>query len=1270
MKIIKKLFQMQLTQKEMRKGKKIMASIMLPIFVFQMTSMNFLTLEMMRASADENAVVKDEPEKEDKKEDNDEKDKEEVSKVEEKAKEEVPKEEEKKEIEEVEEVAKVAKVVEEKAVEEVKESEKAQEVPEKIDTPLDAVDVVGEVENILEKSEEQIILGVASIIAPDAVVPGENSPKEEVKKEIWSKDGDVATTNDVVEKDVKYVAPQNKDVAVTFTKLPDNPGKLSIEEIILTREQVKEFGAVSNRAYDITSTMENGTFEYDLTLPKPANQKNVQVKYAEEKSQLADLKKIKEDKIEQKKEIVKISELDHFTVFALFISEYVEGSSFNKALEIYNNTGSSLDLSGYKIEKYTNGGASPQATITFSSFLLADGSVYVLCHGNANASILGVCNLQNNSLDFNGNDTIVLKDPLNNILDVIGQIGFDPGVEWGTGNTSTADNTLIRKCEIEHGDTNGYDSFNPSIEWDGYAVNSLFLGSHLVCPDTDGDGVSDSIDNCVSTSNSDQLDSDSDGLGDACDNCAMTANSGQMDDDHDGIGNACDTYLCVASGTEFCGDNIDSDCDFFGGLSQDEDVDCTPVDVTAPTVIANDFYNTPDGTYSTGQYIFFKVTYSEPITVVGSPTLALNTTPARNAEYYSKDTNFILFKYTVQAGDNSADLGTAGLSALNVDTSIKDDAGNDANNTLLDDLTADNAVVIDTLDTDSDGILDSTDNCPSVPNLDQADADDNGVGDACEPPVENCLIFEACVDGSDWVKVEDNKLSMTHGDYSAIGSHSNCSSEWWDMIKVDNVSYPITLSGSQYYINGNQNLEVGVDTLASVEKIEGRGSVTEEGTSAYLNDNSSGGGAVYKIKICGSSMVDADGDGVSDATDNCLSVANPDQTDSDGDGIGDTCDNCARVSNAGQEDSNNDGIGNVCQQGVLITAPGEAYGHHGNCEGWNGCGDAETCAQWACEINGYNYVSSYGATKPCTEFNNCHLFRSQGNIQWNWGNWCPVMGVSDIVCDGALDRTVPVITLLGDTITSLTVGDAYVDAGATATDDVDGDITDEIVVNNPVDVNVVGDYTVTYDVVDTAGNHAVQVTRTVKVLEKATEDSDPNEVRNLKARYRSDTQCVKLSWDLNEDNADQTIIYRSQKSSFGADSDTEIGRQDSGDKTFRDCDVSRGEKYYYKVIVFGKDRDRKSDSKKVSIEIPFYGDAQSGAIFSGGEGNGNDQGDGANEEDLEVLGEQNQTGEGGNDSGNSNEDSGGFNIIDKWPWFLLGLIILGGGWYVGRRKKF
>lgn len=92
-------------------------------------------------------------------------------------------------------------------------------------------------------------------------------------------------------------------------------------------------------------------------------------------------------------------------------------------------------------------------------------------------------------------------------------------------------------------------------------------------------------------------------------------------------------------------------------------------------------------------------------------------------------------------------------------------------------------------------------------------------------------------------------------------------------------------------------------------------------------------------------------------------------------------------------------------EGVMITGQGEAYGHHGQCSGWNGCGDAATCALWACEVKGYSQLVSYGESRPCTQFNNCHLFNSRGSVQYNWGNWCDVMGVTDIKCSNSVNPT-------------------------------------------------------------------------------------------------------------------------------------------------------------------------------------------------------------------------------------------------------------------------
>ncbi len=81
----------------------------------------------------------------------------------------------------------------------------------------------------------------------------------------------------------------------------------------------------------------------------------------------------------------------------------------------------------------------------------------------------------------------------------------------------------------------------------------------------------------------------------------------------------------------------------------------------------------------------------------------------------------------------------------------------------------------------------------------------------------------------------------------------------------------------------------------------------------------------------------------------------------------------------------------------------------------------------------------------------------------------------------AVDTQAPVITLTGDAAVSVEIGEEYTDAGATANDNVDGDISDDIVVTGEVDTLVPGEYTLAYNVSDAAGNEATEVTRTVTV---------------------------------------------------------------------------------------------------------------------------------------------------------------------------------------------
>jgi len=161
----------------------------------------------------------------------------------------------------------------------------------------------------------------------------------------------------------------------------------------------------------------------------------------------------------------------------LYISEYVEGSSYNKALEFYNSSASTVDLAAYEVQYYFNGSNTAGHTINLSGTVVS-GAVFVLAHSSADTNILANSNQTTAGSWFNGDDAIVLlKGGV--VIDAIGQIGVDPGSEWGTGNTSTKDNTLRRMKSVSVGDDNAYDTFDPSVQWNGFAVNTFDgLGKH------------------------------------------------------------------------------------------------------------------------------------------------------------------------------------------------------------------------------------------------------------------------------------------------------------------------------------------------------------------------------------------------------------------------------------------------------------------------------------------------------------------------------------------------------------------------------------------------------------------------------------------------------------------------------------------------------------------------------------------------------------------------------------------------------------------------
>ncbi|MET0860137.1 MAG: ExeM/NucH family extracellular endonuclease [Microbacterium sp.] len=167
----------------------------------------------------------------------------------------------------------------------------------------------------------------------------------------------------------------------------------------------------------------------------------------------------------------------------LLFSEVIEGSSNNKAIEIYNPTTAPVDLAAaqYSVVMYFNGNAAAGTTVALTGTVAA-GDVHVVAQASANEAILAAADQTNAGSWFNGDDTLVLTKA-GSAVDVFGQLGVDPGTEWGTDLTSTQDNTLRRKVDVCIGDPNGADAFDVAAQWDGFAVDAVDgLGAHsAVC---------------------------------------------------------------------------------------------------------------------------------------------------------------------------------------------------------------------------------------------------------------------------------------------------------------------------------------------------------------------------------------------------------------------------------------------------------------------------------------------------------------------------------------------------------------------------------------------------------------------------------------------------------------------------------------------------------------------------------------------------------------------------------------------------------------------
>ncbi|MFD1602475.1 endonuclease [Flavobacterium artemisiae] len=162
------------------------------------------------------------------------------------------------------------------------------------------------------------------------------------------------------------------------------------------------------------------------------------------------------------------------TATELFFSEYIEGSGNNKALEIANNTGSSINMSIYSIKKQTNGAGSWSTGLTLSG-TLATGSKYVVVNSSISSSCFSTsaANISTTATElmFNGNDAVGLfKNGV--LIDIIGTFN------GGTANFAV-DVTLRRKSTVTSPST----TFNLSSQWNSYSQDTCNnLASKMALP--------------------------------------------------------------------------------------------------------------------------------------------------------------------------------------------------------------------------------------------------------------------------------------------------------------------------------------------------------------------------------------------------------------------------------------------------------------------------------------------------------------------------------------------------------------------------------------------------------------------------------------------------------------------------------------------------------------------------------------------------------------------------------------------------------------------